>query len=215
MLAEIKKLLPSEKYIYFADSEHCPYGEKSLPELQKIVSDATEYLLARGAEVIVVACNTATTQTINYLRQKYPSVPFIGTEPAIKKACEETPSAATGKTKIVLLATEGTTHSTRTHELVQNNLRPDQEILTVSCPGLAKAIETNDSPKITEILQQTARTVAEKWPCTETDGVVLGCTHYPLIRDQIQALFPNAKLFDGGEGVAREVKRVVLSRRLL
>ena len=212
VLAEIKKLLPEEEYVYFADSEHCPYGEKSPAELKEIVSGATEYLLARGAKVIVVACNTATTQTIGYLREKYPFCPFVGTEPAVKKACDEAPAGADGRCRLVLLATEGTANSERTHRLIAENLREGQELTVVPCPGLAKAIEKQAEGEVEKILAQVKQVVEQRWKCEEVNGVVLGCTHYPLIRDKIQALFPQARLFDGGEGVAREVRRVV--RRL-
>lgn len=108
VMEAVKRELPEEEYIYFGDTENCPYGEKSLEELQKIVTHDVEYLLGRGAEVIVVACNTATTRTIKWLREKFPEVPFVGTEPAIKKACEETEVKEGEIAKIVLISTPGT-----------------------------------------------------------------------------------------------------------
>ncbi len=197
VLKEIKKLLPNEEYVYFADSENCPYGTKPLDELKQIVSHGAEYLLSKGAKIIVLACNTATTQTIDFLREKYPEVPFVGTEPAIKKACDESADNA----KIILLATEGTVHAERTKELVDDNKKPGQTVGIVACEGLARAIEDNNNFAIDEILSKIEN--------PETfDTVVLGCTHYPIIRDKIQARFSHAKLIDGGEGVAKEVLRV-------
>lgn len=197
VLKEIEKILPNEEYVYFADSENCPYGTKPLDELKKIVSHGVEYLLSKGAKIVVLACNTATTQTIDFLREKYPDVPFVGTEPAIKKACDESSSAA----KILLLATEGTAHAERTKELIDLNKKPQQEVEVVACPGLARAIEDGDNAKIEMVLSEIE--TAEKF-----EAVVLGCTHYPIIRDKIQQKFPAAKLIDGSEGVAKEVLRV-------
>ena len=207
VMAKIKELLPKEEYIYFADSKNCPYGTKSLEELKEIVSGNVEYLLARGAELIVVACNTATTQTIDFLRKKYPKIPFVGTEPAVKKACDESSERA----RIVLLATEGTVNSPRTKELVETNKRPEQTVEIVPCEGLAKAIEDKNELEIDQILSEVCS--ALKKPdlqgSDEIETVVLGCTHYPLIQNKIQEKFPRAKLIDGGEGVAKEVKRLV------
>ncbi|MBQ7802582.1 glutamate racemase [Candidatus Saccharibacteria bacterium] len=210
VMSEIKKLLPNEKYIYFGDSKNCPYGTKPLDELKKIVSENTEYLLARGAELIVVACNTATTQTIDFLRTTFPEIPFVGTEPAVKKACDESSDTA----RIVLLATEGTAKAARTHELVSLNKKPGQTVEILACPGLARAIEDKNSEKIEEILSEicSALQSSEKQGSRTIETVILGCTHYPLIRDQIQTKFPRAKLVDGGEGVAKEVKRIIESR---
>ena len=222
VLAEIKKLLPNEKYYYIKDSKNCPYGEKSLEELKKIVSSATERLIWRGAEIIVVACNTATTQTIDYLREKYPEVKFVWTEPAIKKGAEESSERA----KIVVRATEGTARSERLRQMTVKYKKPGQEILTIPCSGLARAIEDKDEEKIEKILdglEETAGGILTKtdgkmseissalkiMDFTEVETVILGCTHYPLIREKIQKKFPCARLIDGSEGVAREVKRLV------
>jgi glutamate racemase len=197
VLKEIKKLLPNEEYVYFADSKNCPYGTKTLPELEQIVSDGVEYLLDKGAEIVVLACNTATTQTIDYLRKKYPLVPFVGTEPAIKKACDESSDGA----KILLLATEGTAHAERTRELVDLNKKPKQIIEIDACPGLARAIEDDNEAAIDKILAELNNT--EKY-----ETVILGCTHYPIIKEKIAQRFPGAKLIDGSVGVAKEVLRV-------
>lgn len=208
VLEAIRKRLPNEEYIYFGDYKNCPYGEKSLSELQEIVSRATEKLLREGAEIIVVACNTATTQTIGFLREKYKTIPFVGTEPAVKKACDE----SSEKAEIVLLATEGTAKSERTRKLVEENKKPGQKVEILPCHGLAKAIENSVSEdgivrKTSEL--SSALEILKKQGLETIETVVLGCTHYPLIREEIQAIFPNAKLIDGGEGVAKEVKRVV------
>ncbi|MBQ3430549.1 glutamate racemase [Candidatus Saccharibacteria bacterium] len=212
VLAAIQEKLPEEEYIYVGDSKNCPYGEKTLEELQRIVSGIAEGLIREGAKIIVVACNTATTQTIGFLRETFPSVPFVGTEPAIKKACDE----SSEKAKIVLLATEGTARAPRTFQLIKNNKKPKQKVKVIPCPGLAKAIEKSlskgeKSSGMSEL--SSALKILEKQGSDEVEAVVLGCTHYPLIREQIQRFFPKARLIDGGEGVAKEVERIVRETR--
>ena len=193
VLAEIKKILPNEEYKYIGDSKNCPYGEKSDEELNQIVSNITDDLEDWGAKVIVIACNTATTRCIEYLREKYPEIKFVGTEPAIKLAAE------TGAKKILVMATPGTVQSERVAKLIHENVKPDQEIELLACPGLADAIEHDE--KIDETLEQLLDGVDEEY-----DVVVLGCTHYSLIKDKIQKFFPKAKLIDGNRGVAKRVK---------
>ncbi|MBQ6320814.1 glutamate racemase [Candidatus Saccharibacteria bacterium] len=204
--AEISKLLPDAKIIYLADTTHLPYGEKSPAELQPICEANVKALLAKGAQIIVVACNTATTAAIDHLRQKFPTVPIIGTEPAIKQACEQSSPAA----KILLLATEATARSARTAKLIAQFKLPDQKVIVESCHGLASAIETHDQPKINAILSElsSALNKTQQQRSKPIETVILGCTHYPLIRAQIQAVFSRAKLIDGGAGVAREVARL-------
>ena len=200
VLAKIKKLLPDEEYRYIADSKNCPYGEKSDEELKVIVMGNVDKLKKWGAKIIVIACNTATTRCISFLRQKYPDLKFIGTEPAIKLA------ANTDAKNILVLATPGTIASERTKFLLKENQKPDQSILLLPCPGLADTIEeyyqkrngkTKINAKLTELLAN-----APKAP----DIIVLGCTHYSLIKDNIQKFFPSAQLIDGNLGVARRVQ---------
>lgn len=192
---EIKKILPNEKYRYIADSKNCPYGEKSDEELMKIVRGNVDELKDWGAEVIVIACNTATTRCIDKLRQEYPELKFVGTEPAIKLATDS------GARNILVMATPGTIGAEQTLRLVEENKRDGQKIRLLSCPGLADAIEFNDEidKKLDELLLGVGN----------YDCVVLGCTHYPLIKDKIGKYFPDAKIVDGNRGVARRVKEII------
>ena len=203
VLKSVQELLPNENYVFFGDSANCPFGTKSPEELREIVKNATEFLLERGVKLIIVACNTATTQTIEWLREQYPEVPFVGTEPAVKLACDG------GWTQILLLSTEGTAHSPRTQELIEKNIRPGQKIVNLPCLGLAEAIETRDLKLIRENLQKNFESVEKP---EEVEVVILGCTHYPLAKAEIQKFFPKAKLVDGGEGVARQVKKILGER---
>ena len=206
VLKSVQKLLPHEDYIFFGDSKNCPFGTKSPEELKTIVRSATEFLLSKRVKLIIVACNTATTQTINFLRQTYPNIPFVGTEPAIKLACDSK------KANLLLLSTEGTAYSPRTRKLIKNNLREEQTITNLPCLGLAETIETRNLAKICTNLEDNFKNVQN--PET-VDIVILGCTHYPLVSGEIQKFFKNAKLIDGGDGVARQTKKLLAEQNLL
>ncbi len=204
-LAEIKKILPNEEYIYYADSKNNPYGEKTTEELTKITKRIVNYLLKRNVKLIVIACNTATTKCITTLRNEYPNMIFVGTEPAIKVACDN------NYKNTLVLATPGTISSDRTHELIEKYKKNNENIYLVACDGLANAIETNNHNKIDEILHY----YLDQYKDYNIDAIVLGCTHYPIIRDKIQSFFKNAILIDGNIGVAKEVKRQLEVNNLL
>ena len=203
VLKEIKKLLPNEEYYYIADSKNCPYGEKTDKELFPIVKNNVDTLKKWGARIIVIACNTATTRCIKMLRETYPELIFVGTEPAIKLA------AQTGKKNILVLATPGTLQSEQTAKLLNENQQPNQIINLLPCPGLADCIETNLGKNETLIDNKLDELLSEQK--NNYDVIVLGCTHYPLIKAKIQKKFPTALLIDGGEGVAKQVKRLISS----
>ena len=133
-LEEIKKLLPNEDYIYYADSKNNPYGEKTPEEIYKIVKNIVEFLIAKNTKLIVLACNTATTRCLKKLKIEYPNMLFVGTVPAIKVACDN------NFKHTLVLATPSTIDSERTKELIRDNKRIDQEITLISCEGLANAI---------------------------------------------------------------------------
>lgn len=224
ILFETKKVLPEAEYFYIADSKNCPYGEKTDAELYKVVRANVERLCEWGAETVVVACNTATVRCIARLRAEYPSVRFVGTEPAIKLAAE------TDAKKILVLATPGTVAAERTGLLISENRREGQEILLLPCPGLADTIErTLEFEKymtgpfrgeeevflakpLTEVEERAVGVKLEEILAGvefEPEVVVLGCTHYPLILENLEKFFPAAKFLHGGEGVARRVRELV------
>ena len=206
ILRSVQALLPQENFIYFGDSKNCPFGTKSPEELKTIVRAATDFLLQKHAKLVIVACNTATTQTIDFLRTTYPGVSFVGTEPAIKLACDS------GKPNLLLLSTEGTAHSPRTQTLIDANLRPSQTLTNLPALGLAEAIETCDLNKIRANLAQNFKNIKNP---EQIDLVILGCTHYPLIKSEIQKFFPHAQLIDGGTGVARQTQKLLKKQNLL
>jgi glutamate racemase len=196
----IHKLLPLENTIYLADSKNAPYGEKSPMQIQKLSIEKTEKLLDLGAKIIVVACNTATTNAIAILREKF-NIPFIGIEPALKPAVNATQTNTIG-----ILATKGTLSSQLFHNAVKNytNIHIIEQIGT----GLVPLIETGDINGIE--IQRLLSKYLKPMVNAKIDYLVLGCSHYPYLIPEIQKIIPSTiKIIDSGEAVARQTKRVL------
>ncbi len=203
---QIHDLLPNEDTIYLADSKNAPYGYKTKEEIIALSEKNTEYLLNLGAKIIVVACNTATTNAIKELREKY-KVPFIGIEPAIK------PAALSSKThKVGVLATQGTINSELFHQTMSNF--SEVEFIEQIGHNLVQLIESGqmNSPKMGELLHQYLQPMIEQG----IDYLVLGCTHYPYLIPQIRKILPqHIQIIDSGKAVARQVKNVLEQNKLL
>lgn len=203
---EIHNLLPNEDTIYLADSKNAPYGQKSKEEIIELSFKNTEYLLEQNSKIIVVACNTATTNAIKELRAKY-DVPFIGIEPAIK------PAAFNTKTKTIgILATKGTLSS----ELFYKTVSSLEGINVIEQVGynLVKLIEEGKlgSPEIKELLEEYLNPMIE----ANIDHLVLGCSHYPYLVPQIREILPESvKIIDSGEAVAKQTKAILEKNNLL
>lgn len=195
VLKELIKIMPNEDYLFYEDSINNPYGEKSEEELFTITSKIVDYLLDNDCKIIVIACNTATTSCMLKLREKYPNTIFVGTVPAIKVAYDN------NYKNTVILSTPYTMESKRVNELISDYHNSDQNIINISGENLASLIEEDRVSEIKDLLNRILSPYKDK-----CDSIVLGCTHYPLIKDLIKEVIPNAELLDGGEGVAREVK---------
>lgn len=204
-LKEIKKILPNENYIFYADSKNNPYGEKPIKELHSIVKNIVDYFINKKVKLIVIACNTATTRLIHKLRKEYPNMIFIGTEPAIKVACDN------NYKNILVLGTPSTIKSKRTSILIKNNKKEYQNIYLVACEGLANAIETKNNSQINKLLDKYLNPYINK----NIDSIVLACTHYPIIKNKIKKYFNNVKIIDGNKGVAKQVKYQLEKNNLL
>lgn len=204
---EIIRLLPNESTVYLADSLHAPYGPKGKEIIQQLSVHNTEFLLQKGCKIIVVACNTATTNAIGMLRQKYP-VPFIGIEPAIKPAALNTQTG-----KVGVLATRGTLSSALFHE-TSGRFASDIEIIEQHGDGLVELIEANKahSPQTLALLEKYLQPMVK----TGIDVLVLGCTHYPILLPQIRKILPpHIRIIDSGEAVARQTKKILEVHQLL
>lgn len=203
---EIHLLLPNEDTIYLADSANAPYGLKSKEEIIALSFKNTEFLLNKNCKIIVVACNTATTNAIKELRAKY-DVPFIGIEPAIK------PAANLSKTDTIgILATKGTLNSELFHEKLLNY--PNITFIEQIGHGLVQLIENGDidSPEMNELLENYLNPMIEQ----NIDYLVLGCSHYPYLIPQIKKILPNhIKIIDSGEAVAKQTFNILNQFNLL
>jgi glutamate racemase len=204
---EIHQLLPNENTIYLADSKNAPYGQKSENKILELSIKNTEFLLNKSCKLIVVACNTATTNAIEYLREHYP-VPFIGIEPAIK------PAAINTKTKnIGILATKGTLNS-RLFATTINNINQEVAIIEQVGEGLVELIENGQlvSTKMTQLLTKHLQKLLKH----NIDYLVLGCTHYPYLIPQIQEIIgTDISIIDSGLAVAKQTKKVLEENSLL
>jgi glutamate racemase len=203
---EIHTLLPNENTIYLADSKNAPYGQKSKDEILALSKKNTEFLLNQNAKIIVVACNTATTNAIAELRASY-DVPFIGIEPAIKPAAKNSETHTIG-----ILATKGTLSSELFSQSVLNY--PTTKIIEQVGFGLVQLIEEGkmNSKEMTELLNTYLKPMVE----ANIDYLVLGCSHYPYLIPQIKKIIPkHIKIIDSGEAVARQTKNILKSRDLL
>lgn len=198
--------MPNENTIYLADSKNAPYGEKSKEEIIALSKKNTELLLENNCKIIVVACNTATTNAIKELRATY-DVPFIGIEPAIK------PAATHSKTQTIgILATKGTLSSELFNKAV--SLYQDTKIIEQIGFGLVELIENGeiDTPKMKELLVSYLTPMIEK----NIDYLVLGCSHYPYLIPKIKEILPKTiQIIDSGEAVAKQTFAVLESQNKL
>ena len=204
---EIHSLLPAEHSIYLADSKHAPYGNKTKDEIVRLSIKNTELLLDEGCKIIVVACNTATTNAISYLREKY-EVPFIGIEPAIK------PAALKTRTKVVgILATRGTLSSQlfhKTTDLYASGIKVIEQV----GEGIVPLIETGqlDSKKMLALLKNYIDPMIK----ADIDYLVLGCTHYPYLIPILEKMLPKkVTIIDSGLAVAKQTQAILKANDLL
>ena len=204
---EIHALMPYENTIYLADSKNAPYGPKGKDAIINLSIKNTEYLLSKNCKLIVVACNTATTNAIDYLRATY-SVPFIGIEPAIKPAALKTKTDAIG-----ILATKGTLTSelfSKTTNLFASNIKVVEQI----GDGIVELIESGNL--YSEEMKLLLKVYLEPMIKADIDYLVLGCTHYPYLIPLLLEILPkHVKIIDSGEAVARQTKTVLEKHILL
>ena len=204
---EIEALLPLENTIYLADSANAPYGNKSPEEILQLSIKNTEHLLSRNCKLIVVACNTATTNAIKTLRASY-KVPFIGIEPAIK------PASLNSKTKAVgILATKGTLTSQLFHNTT-NLYRKDVQVIEQIGEGIVPLIEAGQtlSNEMRSLLTSYLKPMID----ANIDYLVLGCTHYPYLLPLLLEMLPkHVKIIDSAEAVARQTKAILTQQNIL
>jgi glutamate racemase len=203
VLHHIRELLPDARLIYVADSAHVPYGDKPASYIVQRAEQLTRFLITQGADVIVIACNTATAAAASTLRAQF-SLPIIGMEPALK------PAVAVSKSGVVgVLATTGTLESARFAALLER-YGSDVEIVTQGCPGLVEQVEQGDllGAKTRELITRYTTPLLARG----ADTLILGCTHYPFLSKIIrEVLGEHITLVDTGAAVARQVQRCIPS----
>lgn len=204
---EIRRHLPAEDVIYYADSAFCPYGTRSPQEIRDRCHGITRLLIERGAKIIVVACNTATSMAIDFLRASFPQIAFVGLEPAVKPA-----AAVTRSGKVGVLATPRTVKGERLRWLIETHAS-GVEVRTTPGNGLVELVEagTLEGPEV----ERTIRPMLDPMLDAGVDAVVLGCTHYPFLRQAIQAYVGSGvHVIDSGAAVARRVAAMLDAQKL-
>jgi glutamate racemase len=202
VLRAIRQQLPAVPVIFLADQAHVPYGPRSLEQVRLFSEAITRYLLGRGCKLIVVACNTASAAALHFLRQKFTDTPFVGMEPAVKPAAEQTRTGVVG-----VLATPATFQGALYASVVER-FANGVTLLPHTCPGLVAQIEAGqlDTPQTRLILEDALMPMLAQG----IDTVVLGCTHYPFVIPLIQEITgPGVRVIDPAPAVARQAGRVL------
>lgn len=201
VLKEIIKILPNENYIYYSDSINNPYGEKTKADIIKYVDSIIQFFLLKHCKAIVMACNTATALTINEMRDKYNNIVIIGIEPAYKMIYDFSYNK-----KTLVMATPATIHSERFLDLYHKY--DNENTILLSCDKLAYLIENRSSVSVEKYLEEIL-------PKEKIEAVVLGCTHYPLIKKQIQKILGPVIFYDGCSGVAYQLYNLLVAKNLV
>lgn len=202
VLRAIHKLMPELEIFYFADQAHVPYGRRQMTEIRAFSQQITSFLLSKGIDLLVVACNTASAAALKFLRQQFPDLPIVGMEPAVKPASELSRTRAVG-----VLATPATFQG----ELYQSLVHKYGEKLDIyqdTCAGLVEQIETGNltGEETHIILEYALNPMLEK----HVDTVVLGCTHYPFVINEIRSIAgKNVQVIDPSPAIARRVKSLL------
>lgn len=200
VLKEMIKLLPHEDYLYFGDTKNAPYGVKTKEEVRKLSEKNVEMLLERGAKAIVIACNTATSAAAASLREKYTDIPIIGIEPAVRPAVLHKKHS-----NILVMATPMTLREEKFHHLMDQYVE-GANIIPMPCPGLMEFVERGVLEG--EELEEYFKKLFDGIDREKIDAIVLGCTHYPFIRESLRPFFRgDVYIIDGGYGTAKELGR--------
>ncbi|MCB0764871.1 MAG: glutamate racemase [Flavobacteriales bacterium] len=199
---EIRQALPSERLLYLADLAHMPYGPRTLEEVRRFSFGIAGALLTAGCKLIVVACNTASGAALHQLRERWPEVPFVGMEPAVKPAAEQTRNGVVG-----VIATKATFQS-EVYASVVERFGKEVEVLHQACPGLVQRIEAGETNSAGT--ERMLRGWLEPMMDRNIDVLVLGCTHYPFVRPLIERIVgPAVRVIDPAPAVARQVARIL------
>ena len=207
ILAGLKKVASQHHYTYFADHKNFPYSTKSVQELQKIAEENVSQLIAEGAELIVIACNTLTVAALDQLRKTFPTIPFIGTVPPVKKAADTLPPSA----KIIVVFTKHTAKSQYLKNLIQQHSK-GQQFISIGTTQLVKAVENNDSDQAQHILKELFAPYSKQ----RVSAVIIGCTHFSFVKQEIRNCFPYPiQIFDSVEGITKQLQRITKNESII
>ena len=199
VLHEAVKLLPNEHFLFYGDNLHAPYGPRPLEEIRALSAAGIDVLLSRGVKAIVIACNTATSAYAETVRAAHPELPIVGMEPALKPA-----HFARHGGNVIVLATAATLRLKKFERLM--GLYGDDAI-TVVGQGLVELVESGMAHS--SETRSKLKALLRPYEDMQIDAIVLGCTHYPFLRDEIRDIFPNAGIFDGLNGTAMRLKNLL------
>ena len=202
VLKEILKILPNENYIYYSDSRNNPYGDKSDRKINELCENIVKLFIKQKCKTIVIACNTASAKSAKYLRDRYQDIPFIAIEPAYKMVYDYAYSEPT-----LVMATKGTIESEKFNLLYHTY--DNHKTILLPCVGLADIIEEGNKDKIKAYLKEQLEPYRGK-----VKNVVLGCTHYPLIHDDIQEVLGQVTFFNGAPYLAKHLKEILEEKDL-
>lgn len=203
VLREILKVLPEENYSYYSDSKNNPYGDKTTEEIQGICDKIVQNFIKKKCKAIVIACNTASSKAVQFLRDQYPKMSFIAIEPAYKMVHDYAYDKRT-----LVMATKGTIESEKFHLLLKKY--DNHKTFLLPCVGLADTIEQGNKQEIKVCLQELLKDYKGK-----VENVVLGCTHYPLVQEEIQEILGPVQFFNGAFSLAKRLKTVLAEKQLL
>ena len=199
VLRAVRELLPGQDIVYFGDSANLPYGEKTMEQIRALSERVVKFLLEKNCRIIVIACNTASAAALKYLRDKHPGIVFVGMEPAVKPAAEQTKTGVVG-----VIATTATFQGELFASVVER-FAQNVKVLHQPCPGLVQQIEAGklDAPETEAMLRRWL----EPMKAQHIDALVLGCTHYPFVSPLLKKILGgDVRVIDPAPAIARRVK---------
>ncbi|MGX7204056.1 glutamate racemase [Enterococcus pingfangensis] len=206
-LKKLSQLLPNERFIFYGDSLHAPYGDKTPVEVYKLSKAIIEYFITKNVKAVVIACNTATSAAKERLVTECPQLPIIGIEPALKEAIDNE------EHNILVMGTKLTMTLPKYQKMV-SNYGHTHNIYSVACPGLAEYVESGmtDQRLLAELLDK----FLSEYQTKKIESIVLGCTHYPFLENDIRNYFSGKLQFHNGyEGVANHLKNLLQKKNQL
>lgn len=205
---ELHKQLPGEKVIYYGDTARTPYGSKSPDTIRKFATQIVDYLVSKDVKMVIIACNTATSWTLDDLRKRYPDLPILGViGPTVRKVVNE------GCTKVGVIATKATIGSD-VYGRSLKSMNPEIEVHSLACPAIVPLVEEGFTDS--DIMELTVRHYMDDFVRdTGIQDLILGCTHYPLIAGHIRKLYPQLKLYNSSAEVINDAVKLLTDNDML